>query len=475
MHIRQYSLIAFSGIGTLFFANCEAPPTSITSQQSEVRSEPTNVPAMSLDSADSLKLRLLESYALYWPLISSEYQHEQLPQVLQDPIPELRAFGIDRVAVLLRDGDATDEELQLVVDHLRDTSPMVRLAAAQLLPEINVPGLAEFVANSLAVEKDTHVIEEELSFFRTRPDPKAIEPTIALLSTAKNDDSANTLIVLLDATEISDQTKLRIVKTVQRARSRNNSTSLITLEAMLGNQFVQRQLVPLLEHPNKDIRDAVAKGFASSGFSDPLIERALQYDLYEYALIALQKKADIESFKQLMALYVHENENWKTSAFDIAVSLDTSALLRADDMLKRIELNDLRLAILSAVWENAIDKIPAERKAIARRTVPLMITSGNAVGALQLFDIFGESLVDEDLLSLRFRAAISAAAWDAAADARSIPEPWILAWLSVRDSDPTTSAVIKQQIMQRFQDQLTAEQQKILGIVQVQAKPDSEE
>ena len=97
-------------------------------------------------------------------------------------------------------------------------------------------------------------------------------------------------------------------------------------------------------------------------------------------------------------------------------------------MLNRIELDDLRLSILSNVWKNASEKSLAARKAIAKRTVPLMIIQGDAVGALQLLDIFGESLIDEELITLRFAAAINASAWDAAEDARPEPSLWIAEW-----------------------------------------------
>jgi len=466
-----YKKLAFATImWSCIVLGCEAPPETTSDSSGQNFSINREIETAQAMTIEALRSRLLDSYTLYWPLISPEYQHEQLPAVLSDPLPELRAFGISRVAVLLRDGDATEDELQLVLDHLRDPSPMVRLASAKLLPEINVAGLAEYVANSLAVENNQLVIEEQLAFFRTRPNLKAIEPTIALLTATPVDSAADTLIVLLDTHAISDETKQRIVKTVQRTRRANDSPSLITLEAMLGNQNVQRKLVHLLRHPNKDVRIAVAKGFASSGFVQPLIDRSGNPELYEYALIALQGKKEIESFKQLMELYQPGNEQWDQAAFTIATSLDTSSLLRADDMLKRLEImNELRLLILSAIWKSADEKSLAARKAIARRAVPLMIIAGDAMGALQLLDVFGEALVDDDLLSLRFAAAISASAWDAAADARPVPEPWIMVWQKVKESDPTAAAVIKQQITLRFKELLTPQQKEFLGIVQVDA------
>ena len=237
---------------------------------------------------------------------------------------------------------------------------------------------------------------------------------------------------------------------------------------MLGSARDQRKLIRLLDSDDVEVRLATARGFASSGYAEPLMERANDETFYEFALLALQQHEDIDAFKQLMMLYKENNEAWDTSAFNIAMQLNTSDFLRADDMLKRIGRNDVRILILTSLWEHAEEKSRAAQKAIARRAVPLMIDSGDAVGAVQLLDFFGESL-EEDMLTLRFNAAISAAAWDTAADARSNPEPWILAWQEARIHDPTAASVIAQQITLRFIEQLSPEQKKLLGIEPAEA------
>ena len=453
--------------------NCESPPVIDQNRRTPAVAKPTPNPVANTEIAvyeqtetiASLKNRLLQSYTLYWPHISSEYQHEQLPNVLHDPLPELRQFGIERVAILLRDGDATDEELQLVVDMLRDPSSRVRLAAAQLLPEINVPGLANFVANSLEFETDSNVIIQELAYFRTQPSPLAIAPTIALLTSDSGTSAAETLVVLLDSNEVSTNTAQKIVRNIKKLRRIQDRPALITLEAMLGDVQDKQNLAIMLGSTNIDFRIATAKGFASAGFAEPLIRNADAALMYDYALIALQKHTDIDAFKQLMSLYKENNAAWDIAAFEIAMQLSTSEFLRADDMLKKLTRDDIRLQILSALWESADSRSRAAQKAIARRAVPLMIGSGEAVAAVQLLDHFGESLED-DLLSLRFNAAISAAAWDTAANARATPAPWIVVWQEVLDDDPTTAAVISQQIVIRFAEQLTPEQREQLGIDQ---------
>ncbi|MBT6270274.1 MAG: hypothetical protein HOI88_08005 [Phycisphaerae bacterium] len=476
LQIFKFPLI-ISALCLLSTISCEAQPTTNVEQRPILKTQPTAA-IKNADENDSnvtqseeiviLRKRLVDAYAKYWPLISIENQHQQLPSVLGDPMQELRAFGVDRVGVLLRDGDATDEELQLVVDRLNDTSPIVRLAAAKLLAEINVPGLREHVAKSLTNETNQAVVQEELLFFQTNPHISAVEPTINRLISNPNGGAAKTLIALLKNVQVTDTTLEKIINAIKQSRRASNLPDLITLEAMLGDINTKKRLVYLLDSPSEQLKIAVAIGFASSGYSEPLIQRANDPELYLYALDALQKHADITAFKEVLDLRKKDNATWQVAVFSIATSLNTSDLLRADDMLKRTEeLDGLRLSILISIWKNASEKSLAARKAIARRAVPLMIEYNDNVGALQLLDEL-EPFIDEDdedLITWRFSAAINLLAWDAAADARPDPNVWIEAWEVLLTKNPIDADVLKKQILHRFKDQLSNEQLLLIGVV----------
>ena len=74
--------------------------------------------------------RVADAYRELWPLITVEEQQARLPALLEDPLVPVRVFAVERVAVLLRDGDA-DADLQLrLLDRLGDcllyTSPSPR-------------------------------------------------------------------------------------------------------------------------------------------------------------------------------------------------------------------------------------------------------------------------------------------------------------------------------------------------------------
>ena len=461
--------LIISSILLLVAFGCETP-VQTTNQPRPIEPKPKDIVQSSNDvqleknELRDLKEKLVETYSRYWPMISSEHQHELLPGVIGDTMPELRVFAIERVGVLMRDGDASDEELQLVVDCLQDENPTVRLAAAKLLPEIHVPGLAEHVADLLSFETNEQVVEQELIFFQTVSHPSAIAPTISRLEQKPSEPSAKALIFLLNNNEVTNKTKRQILRIVLKSNQKNSVPALLTLEAMLGSNTTKQGLINLLDHQDDNIREAVAKGFGYAGFTDPLIARAGDDLMYPYALDALQTKIDIDSFQKLLSLRKENNPNWDIATFNIATSLSTSDLLRADDMLKRLNLDELRLSILDEVWEKASEKSLAARKAIARRTVPLLIDNGDAVGALQLLDAFGEALIDDDLVTLRFIAAINASAWDAAADAKPEPTMWIAQWEKLKTVDSVAASVIKKQIIQRFNDQLTQEQKTLLEI-----------
>ena len=465
--IRPNISLIITSLCVFLIVGCETPQQN--SSQNRLLIKADNKNTKTNNDVEGLRQRIVDTYEKYWPLISSEYQHEQLPDVLGDPMYEIRIFGIERVGVFLRDGEATEEELQLVVDCLIDEDPSVRLAASKILPEINVIGLAEHVANVMASETNLDVVEQELMFFQTNSHSKAIQPTIDRMQQNPDGAATNALIFLLNNNEVTDKTQREILRIVLKSRQKSELPALITLEAMLGSDSNKRGLINMLDHPDESIQISVAKGFAYAGFEEPLIERADNSLMYMYALSALQKNVDIDSFVKLLSVRKENEPNWDAAAFSIASSLNTKDLLRADDMLKRLKLDELRLSILRDVWKNAAEKSNAAQKAIARRAVPLMIDRGDNVEALQLLDTLDidyKSPLDDDLITLIFAAAINASAWDAASDARPEPSLWITEWQKVVNSDPTAANVIKKQIVQRFRDLLTPEQMTLLDIPQ---------
>lgn len=462
-------------------ASCESPQQVTKTDDSDFpfKIESETKPVINtqpvLHKTEGFRKRVLDTYETYWPLISLEHQHQKLPGVLSDPLPEIRTFGIERVAILLRDNEATIDELQLVVNLLSDSDESVRFAVAKLLPEIEFSGLEEFVTLALADETNVDIANAELMYFQRHPYSGSFDVIIDKLSKEPNSAAALALIELLITHNISAERKRLLYKLANQVRQHNSTPELLTIEAMVGTEESRRALAEFLNSQNRELQLAVAKGFAEAGYAKPLIGFAHDSDFYKLALRALQQTASIDAFKSLMQLQRPSDADWDAAVINIGQNLQTSDLLRADDMLQRSGRNSLRLALLHSVWEQSGSRSLPERRTIAKRTVPLQIEEGDAVGALQLLDTFGESLVDEDMLALRFRAAIFASAWDAAADAMPSPEPWINAWLELKESNQAVADVILQQIKSRFESTLNHQQLDLLGIAPTTTTESNEE
>ena len=130
------------------------------------------------------------------------------------------------------------------------------------------------------------------------------------------------------------------------------------------------------------------------------------------------------------------------------------------------------------VWKQSENRSISARIAIAKRTVPLLNKKGRSDEALRLLEAYGDGKADEDLLSLQFQTAILASSWDSAADVRQNPQPWINEWETMKTNDSAAAVVIRQQIIQRFEQQLTDVQIETLGLEQtsvVSEDPTSEQ
>ena len=412
-----------------------------------------------------MRTRLIEAYKELWPLISVDQQHKKLPTLLNDPLHELRSFGIERISVLNRDGEATEEELQTVVSLLADVNQRVRLSAAKLLPEINLSNLAQSVASYLANEEDENVASLEISYFRDNPNPVAIEPILARINTNLVAESADTFVSLLGAIPRSTENYSIWIQFVRDAKRLHYVPTLLTLEAILGTDKDRRLLIPMLKGNIDPTRLSVAKGFAAVGYWEPLLERIEDPSLMPFTVTALQNKGDLEAFKTLLSLRSEiKVADWDTAALRILKSLDTRSLLLADDLLRGVGETDLRLNILMKVWKQSENRSLVARIAIAKRTVPLLNSRGRAGEALLLLEEYGDSINDEELLSLQFDTAILASSWDSAADVRPEPQPWVNAWQTMKTQDPAAAVVIRQQIIQRFEDLLTESQRQALEL-----------
>ena len=445
----------------LICCGCETAPKQNISKTEQTRQTVEKV------DTEKMRSRLIDAYKELWPLISIDQQHKKLPALLADSLPELRSIGIERVSVLNRDNEATEVELRMVVSMLDDAIPSVRISAAKLLPEINLPDLPQRVVSSLKNEYNEDVASFEILFFKDNPYSDAIEPVLARLDSPLVQVSTNTLISLLKDAPYSEENFAIWNQKVKSAKKNQNEPTLLTLEAILGTDQDRDALIKLLKSDSIAIRTAVANGFATVGFWKPLVMYKNDPIIAPFLIRGLQTKADLEAFKALLSLRPTIDVSvWDIAVLNILKALDTRSFLLADDILSAAGKTDLRMNILMKVWKQSENRSLSARIAIAKRTVPLLNEKGRSDEALRQLEAYGDGMVDEELLSLQFKTAILASSWDSAANVRQKPRPWINEWEIMKANDPASAAVIRQQIIQRFELLLTESQRETLGLEQ---------
>jgi hypothetical protein len=350
---------------------------------------------------------------------------------------------------------------------LDDHNISVRLAAAKLLPEINLPNLPEQVVSSLKVENNDEVASYEILFFKDKPYADAIEPVLARLDSPLVQVASNTLISLLKNAPYSEENYAIWKQKIKNAKKNQNEPTLLTLEGILGSDQEREALSTLLKSESEPTRSAVANGFATVGFWEPLVLYKDDPIIAQFLIAGLQNKADLEAFKTLLSLRSTINVSaWDSAVLSILKSLDTRSFLLADDILSTAGETDLRVNVLMKVWELSENRSRSARIAIAKRTVPLLNEKGRSDEALRLLEAYGDGFVDEELFSLQFKTAILASSWDSAANVHQKPQPWINEWETIKLYDPAAASVIQQQIVQRFEQELTQSQRETLGLEQ---------
>ena len=119
-----------------------------------------------LDSTREAELRmtarLLATYNEFWPLLPIDRQQAGLSALLQDDLGAVRAFGVDRLAILLRDGHASPEGQIAALTLLHDKDPTVRSKVAMILPELDPTLVSPAIPAALAREQDSAILNQLL-------------------------------------------------------------------------------------------------------------------------------------------------------------------------------------------------------------------------------------------------------------------------------------------------------------------------
>jgi len=413
--------------------------------------------------------RLLETIRDFWPYLSIEQQQERLIPLLSDELVSVRLFGLDRLAVHLRDGHESAAGQEAALALLQDANPAVRRAVANLLPEF-APAAADAAAIvRFPIESDPAVLAALLPRIASaQPELMTADVIGPLLGTPTVGPVAIESMhhVLSDPARrdtIDTGALLPAVRSTFELTPTPRGGALLTL---LGEPEDLRMLEQRLDDEDAAWRTAIADAMLTRGVTGPLHARAADPAIYLVAIRAARLGGDLEALRTIASMAPPEPHAplWSQALLETAQGLPTTDALAADDLLVSAGITPAeRAALLRAAY--TAEDLPADAVApIASRLAPLVLETGDPRAAYGLLDLVAESDLTDTLRSLKFEAAMRGRLYDDAATVNGEPASWIAVYESLRDGQPDAAELVRAEIVRRFQDVLDDAMRERLGV-----------
>ena len=401
--------------------------------------------------------RMLTIHRNLWPLLSAQAQADKLPELLADDLSQLRRFGVARAAVLLRDGNATDDTNAAVLARLDDPDASVRLAVAQLLPELPSANVPTRVNARLLLERDGLVTNALLQYCVDHPDATMDLGTLAhhLSHPSACELAGEAMWVRLDY-PIAPDVAIKLGEAVAAARLANPETPLSHLAAMLGDDEALAAIMPLLDSERPEDRTRTAEALRRRGDIDPIKARATDPAVFPVLVRSMQSKNGLSDFTAIASLTPIESHMvlWRTALLNAAASTPVADRVQVDQSLEAIDGIELQeridLLIPTMAPEHSID----QRLATAQRLVPLLAATGEDRALIALVSALPKEHRPMSLNDAAFVAALRSRQFDSAATMRSDPRPWVTVFESLQLGRPELADMLRTEIVRRFHEDL---------------------
>jgi hypothetical protein len=416
------------------------------------------------DATMRVQQRLGQAYRDLFPRLDLEEQLRALPALLDDPLPNLREFAVDRIARLLRDSVRIPEEVQdKLADRINDEVPALRLQAARLLEQMNYDRLALRLSERLIEEKNDDLIEGFLDIISKRPSAVALPSVVPLLESERHGERAAIALWEIVNTDAVDEDRLawayEIARNMDEARQ---SSAHIRLLARIAPEEDLPDLVTLMDGEDISLKFAVAEALMRRGAVEPLLDRVSDESIYPYVVRAVARPSEPwAAFRQLMVLpppALHESV-WREQVLQVAGRLPADRIVEGDDLLAGMSEAsiDLRVRVLQrrlAPNENGNGLSPEARAPLTLRLAELLLLSDQPELALERLEASVDAMALPDAMPLRFRAMLRIGQYDRAQQLVPEPEPWIAQlerWASDR---PQQAVALREEIERRFNGRL---------------------
>lgn len=411
--------------------------------------------------------RMLAVHRDLWPLLTVDAQVLRLSDLLQDDLEALRGFGLERAAVLLRDGNATEATHIAVLARLNDNAPAIRLACAALLAELQPPLVEAALTARLATENNSDVVNALLTFCGANPTLGV--PTSAMarhLAVSLTCESAAEALWQRTAAGTTPETKTELRDALAAATLANPDAQLQHLSASLGDAQAIAAITGLLETGDDAARARTAEALRRGGHTEAVLARVDDHAVFPVVVTILQQPGERTAFDalaQLKAPDVHR-ALWLAAllhaAHTTAVSdrVDVDRVFDAIDGIEPKERIDLLVAAVTP------EQPANQRLAAAERLIPLLQATGADLAILSLIKGLPTDQRPEGLQDAAFLAALRARQFEAAATLRNAARPWVVAYEAMLAGRPELADLVRTEIVRRFNDSLDAPMRSRLGM-----------
>ncbi|MBG83613.1 MAG: hypothetical protein CMJ40_03585 [Phycisphaerae bacterium] len=414
--------------------------------------------------------RLIGVYRELWPLLPTEEQLESIPGMLRDDLPDVRRFGVDRVAVLLRDGEATPAIEDAVLQRLDDPDLEVRRKVAALLEELSDPELTDLLVARMEIESDPEVLNSTLRFLEARGSRSHLPAILPLLGREQTRETAvATSWAFLRDSSPPEAIRTAVMEAIGPIDSTSDDPETMALLVLVSPDDKLGTFEPLLTHSDPMMRNALATAMLRRDQTDLIISKGGDPAIYPVAVeaaLSIPLDQPMERINQVIALEPPQEsqENiWEEAILTASEAVPARDQIALDDRLamnERIK-ESVRIRILDQVQaRDSIEEV--EQAMILRRLAPLLIKANKSKTAVILLEPFSKT--NEELAQIRFMAALHDRDFNSAATVNEQLEDWLEAYESLRESHPEASVAVRDEITQRFNEDLDSETRARLDI-----------
>ncbi len=414
--------------------------------------------------------RLIGVYRELWPLLPVEQQLESIPAMLRDDLADVRRFGVDRVAVLLRDGQATSTIEEAVLESLEDSDLEVRRKVAALLAELSNPELTDLLAARLETETDPLVLNSILRFLQARGKDDHLPSILPMLEREQTRDAAMATIwaFLRDSTP-AEPVRSAVLNAIESIESTPGSPEEKALRVLVAPADRIIDFEPWLTDSDPLVRAAVATAMLRREQVEELLSKGDDFAIYPIAIeaaLSLPPDQPLDRMNKIIALEPPQEtqiETWEQAIITASEPLAPREQLTLDDRLADNSLvkQSLRIRILDQA--QAQESLPeSDRAMILKRLAPLLIETNKSKTAVILLEPFYST--NDELAELRFMAALHDRDFNTASTINDQLGQWLSGYETLREAHPDIAVAVRDEITQRFNSELDAQTRARLDI-----------